>query len=179
MKRDTEIKTIWYYIYIMFKRLLYVLAERFLPTGVVYAHCDVPCGIYDPHAAQLAAHTVVRMTQLIGELDRKDETKAEHDIARMTHVKEDHGEMVEEELGTLENDYFKEEHFNNFPELKQLISDAVRLSIKTRQSIDMESAEQLLEMILKISEIFYKTKNFVPVRVKSPYPTGREIVVYK
>lgn len=160
------------------KNLLFVIS-KIIPTRIAYAHCDIPCGIYDPHAAQVGAHTIIRMTQLLSELKRVDETKAEHDIARMTHVKEEHGSLVEEELGTLENDYFKEEHFKAYSQLKELIGNAVKLSVKTRQTIDMTSAEQLLEAVLKISEIFYKTKNLVPVRVKSPYPTEREIVLYK
>ncbi len=160
-------------------KILLSIISKILPAKIAYAHCDIPCGIYDPHAAQVGAHTVIRMTQLLSELKREGETKAEHDISRITHVKEDHGSLIEDELGTLENDYFKEEHFTKFPELKELIANAVKLSIKTRQAIDMASAEQLLETILKISEIFYKTKNLVPVRVKSPYPTEREIVVYK
>ena len=163
----------------MMTKSIISIFSKVLPTKIAYAHCDIPCGIYDPNAVQLAAHTIIRMTQLISELDRKDETKAEHDIARMTHVKEDHGEMVEEELSTLGNDYFKDEHFKKFPELRKLFSDAVKLSIRTRQAIDMESAEQLLEIVLKISEIFYKTKKLEPIRVKSPYPTGREIVTYR
>ncbi|MDO8620941.1 MAG: superoxide dismutase, Ni [Candidatus Levybacteria bacterium] len=160
------------------KRIINFLI-KYLPGEIAYAHCDIPCGIYDPHAAQVGAHTVIRMTQLLNELKREGETKAEHDIARMTQAKEEHGSLIEDELGTLENDYFKEEHFREYPELKKLIADAVKLSIKTRQTIDMVSAEQLLEAVLKIAEIFYKTKNLEPVRVKSPYPTEREIVVYK
>lgn len=160
-------------------KTLYNFLLRILPSQVAYAHCDIPCGIYDPHAAQIAAHTVLRMTQLIQELDRENETKAEHDIARMTDVKERHGSLVEEELGTLENDYFKEEHFSQYPDLKKLLSDAVKLSAKVRQTIDMTAAEQLLEIVLNISEIFYKTKKLTPTRVKSPFPTQREIVFYK
>ncbi len=160
------------------KRIINFLIKH-LPGKIAYAHCDIPCGIYDPHAAQVGAHTVIRMTQLLNELKREGETKTDHDIARMTHVKEEHGSLIEDELGTLENDYFKEEHFKDYPELKKLIADAVKLSIKTRQTIDMVSAEQLLEAVLKIAEIFYKTKNLTPVRVKSPYSTEREIVVYK
>jgi nickel superoxide dismutase len=148
-------------------------------TEDAFAHCDIPCGIYDPHQAQLAAHTVIRMTQLLKDVKREDETTAEHDIARLTRVKEKHGEMVEEELGTLENDYFKKEHFDAYPELKGLLADAVSLSIKTRQHIDMEASLTLLEKVLQIAEIFYKTKNVVPVRIKSVYPTEGEIVSYK
>src|SRR5581483_498494 len=146
---------------------------NFLPEQIAYAHCDIPCGIYDPNAAQQGAHTVIRMTQLLGE------KTSPHDIARLTHVKEEHGERVEDELGTLENDYFKDEHYQEFKELKELIAAAVKLSVKVRQTVDMESAEELLEKVLQISEIFYKTKKLEPVRVKSPYPTEREIVVYK
>ncbi len=145
--------------------------------GDAFAHCDIPCGIYDPHGAQMAAHTVIRMLQLISEVDRTDETKAEHDIARITHVKEDHGDLVEDELGTLENDYFKPEHYKTYPELKELLVTGVKLSIEVRQHVDMEKAKQLLETVMKIAEIFYKTKGLESARVKAPYPTGLDIVV--
>src|SRR3990167_1196078 len=143
----------------MIKKILLSAIYKIIPTNIAYAHCDIPCGIYDPYIAQVGAHTVIRMTQLLSELKREDETKAEHDIARMTHVKEEHGSLIEDELGTLENDYFKDEHFKEYPELKKLIANAVKLSAKTRQTIDMALAEELLEAVLKIAEIFYKTKN--------------------
>lgn len=147
--------------------------------NIAYAHCDIPCGIYDPHQAQLAAHTVIRMTQLLGEVKRDSETKAEHDIARLTHVKEEHGHIIEDELGTLENDYFNNEHFSKFPNLKDLLAKGVSLSVKTRQNIDMQKAEELLEVVLQIAEIFYKSKDLMPFRTKSPYPTEREVVLHK
>lgn len=151
---------------------------KLLPENIAYAHCDIPCGIYDPHQAQVAAHTVTRMTQLLGEVER-DDLKSEHDIARMTHVKEEHGHLVEQELGTLDNDYFKEEHFAKFPQLKELLGKGVSLSIKTRQNIDMDGAKELLETVMQIAEIFYKSKGLESVRVKAPFPTGLDIVVQK
>lgn len=155
------------------------LMFRLLPTKTAYAHCDIPCGIYDPFRVQQAAHTVIRMTELLGVVKREDELKAEHDIVRYTCVKEKHGEIVEEELGTLQNDYFKDEHFKEFPQLEELLSSAVKLSIKTRQTIDVTASEELLEKVMQIAEIFYKTKKLEPVRIKSPYPTERKIVLYK
>lgn len=159
---------------------------RVIPEQTAYAHCDIPCGIYDPHNAQMAAHTVIRMTQLLEGVrhdntsqDKQSETKIDHDIARMTRVKEKHGELVEDELGTLENDYFKEEHFKAYPELKELFASAVALSIKTRQTIDMDASKEMLETVMRIAEIFFKTKNLEPIRVKAPYPTGLDIVLYK
>jgi nickel superoxide dismutase len=152
---------------------------KFFQERIVYAHCDIPCGVYDPHTAQMAAHTIIRMTQLLAEIKREDETKAEHDIARIAHVKEKHGDLIEEELGTLENDYFKPEHHEKFPELEKLLKSAVKLSITCRQNIDMESAQKLLSETQKIAEIFYKTKNFEPIRIPSGYPTGGELVSHK
>ncbi|MBP7832458.1 MAG: superoxide dismutase, Ni [Candidatus Levybacteria bacterium] len=147
---------------------------QLVPSEVAFAHCDIPCGIYDPNSAQLAAHTVLRMTQLFEE--HKDSV---HDTARIVHVKEEHGEKVEDALGTLENDYFKSEHYTQFPELKELIAKAVKLSIMCRQKVDMESATDLVETVMLVSEIFYKTKGVTPVRVPSVYPTKGEYVVYK
>ena len=150
-----------------------------LPENIAYAHCDIPCGIYDPHNAQVAAHTIIRMTQMLGEVKRDDETQAEHDIARITHVKEEHGHLVEDELGTLQNDYFKEEHFKQFANLRELLEKATNLSVKVRQNIDMDSAKELLETVMQIAEIFYKSKGLESARVKAPYPTGLDIVVQK
>lgn len=142
-----------------------------IPT--VYAHCDIPCGIYDPTALQIASHTVLRMTVLL------DEFKDTHDVARIVHTKEEHGATVEKELMTLKNDYFKPEHFEKFSELKELIKETVMLSSKTRQKKDLELAKKLVENTLKVAEIFYKSKGFEPVRIPSGFPTEGELVTHK
>ncbi len=161
------------------KTILRFLLEKLLIEKTAYAHCDIPCGIYDPHNAQVAAHTIIRMTQLLTEVKRDNETKAEHDIARITYVKEDHSSLLEEELTTLENDYFREEHYKEHPKLGEHFSNASKLGAKARQNIDMAAAKELLEEVMQIAEIFYKTKGVEPVRVKTVYPTGGEIVLHK
>ena len=162
----------------------YVLS--FIPSKTAYAHCDIPCGVYDVHGAQMAAHTAIRMTQMLEEVSAsskeppfEERKRIISQISRLTHVKEKHGELVEEELGTLENDYFKPEHHKEFPGLKELISNAVKLSITVRQNIDMDSANKLLETTQKIAEVFYKSKKLEPVRIPSGYPTNGEIVSHK
>lgn len=158
---------------------------KLLPTKPIYAHCDIPCGIYDPHQAQLAAHTVIRMTKLILEADKgeKDEEedwiKMKHDISRMTAVKEEHAEIVEEELETLWADYFKEEHLKEYPDLNNLILKTVKLTGKVRQEVNLEAAEELLKNVQEIAEIFWKTKGLEVVRIPSGYPTEGEIVSHK
>ena len=159
-------------------KLLFILTS-FLKENNAFAHCDIPCGIYDPHQAQLAAHTVIRMTQLLLEVKREDATKAEHDVARITHVKEEHSSIIEEELETLRNDYFKEEHYKEYTNLNELFVKTLKSASKARQNIDIAASEETLAGILEIAEIFYKTKGVTPVRVKSIYPTGGEMVFYK
>jgi len=160
-------------------KIISLLSQKLLKEKIAYAHCDIPCGIYDPYVAQRAAHTIIRMTQLLAEVNQDDDLKSDHAIVRMTHVKEDHSDLLEEELDTLRNDYFKEEHFKEFANLNKLFVDALKSAAKARQNIDLEAAEQTLASVQIIAEIFFKTKNVEPVRVKSVYPTGGEIVLHK
>jgi nickel superoxide dismutase len=159
---------------------------KLLPTRPIFAHCDIPCGIYDPHQAQLAAHTVIRMTRFIEDLkasseDAPFEERKEiiHNISRITKVKEHHGEIIEHELVTLWADYFKEEHLKDYPQLHDLVWKAIKLSGKARQSLDLNVAEELLAEVQKIAEIFWKTKGLEPVRIPSGYPTEGEIISHK
>ncbi|HVG36965.1 MAG TPA: superoxide dismutase [Ni], partial [Thermoplasmata archaeon] len=88
--------------------LLYLLArwlDRISPAPIAYAHCDIPCGIYDPHHAQLAAHTVVRMVDLINQLEKPGasstpEQRQEYTnkLARYIATKEQHSEIAKNEV---------------------------------------------------------------------------------
>ena len=153
--------------------------SKLLPEEIAFAHCDIPCGIYDPYVAQRAAHTILRMTQLLTDLKTDDQKKLTHDISRMTHVKEEHTDLLEEELETLRYDYFKEEHFKTYPNLESLFTKTLKTASKARQEINLEAANEVLVNVLEIAEIFFKTKNVEPVRVMSVYPTGGEIVLHK
>ncbi len=157
---------------------MFVKILGLLPHKIAYAHCDIPCGIYDPHNAQMAAHTIIRMTDLLGQIKREDELKAKHDVARVTRVKEEHSNILEHELSTLQDDYFKND-YSKFPELEDLFRESKELGAKSRTGIDMEAAKETLENVMQIAELFYKSKGLECTRVKSPYPTGLEIVVQK
>ncbi len=139
--------------------------DRLAPPRSAEAHCDIPCGIYDPHAAQIAALTVVRMVQLMQGLQKPDAgaSKEEWDyytmqISRYTAVKEHHAELVEKELITLWADYFKPEHLEKYPNLHDIVWKAVKVSGTARQQISMDAAQQLLAATQQIAEIFWATK---------------------
>ena len=85
------------------------LVQTLAPTTVVSAHCDIPCGIYDPHGAVLAAQTVAKMVELIGALDGSSPADR-NKFVRCVAVKEQHAELVKHEVQVIWSDYFKPEH---------------------------------------------------------------------
>ncbi len=175
---------------------LFQLLEEIRPARVAWAHCDIPCGIYDPHLAQLAAHTVVRMDSLISEVKQAPPTDADtrNKMIRYVAVKEQHAEIVKHELRILWADYFKPEHLQKpkpnkssagpsetgvslgFPDLHNLFWNALKAASKAKQSANPADAEALLDAVNKIAEIFWKTKDVKAAKVKAPYPTGKEVV---
>lgn len=151
------------------------LVDKAYPAKIVHAHCDIPCGIYDPHIAQMAAHTVIRMVNLINE--SKDDV---HKVSRLTAVKEHHAELCKHEIRILWGDYFKPEHLEKYPELHELVWKAMKLGSKARQEVNLQAAEELLETVNKIAEIFWETKGLDTAKVKATfYPTGNETVYPK
>lgn len=146
---------------------------------VAYAHCDIPCGIYDPYAAQVAAHTVVRMDMLIADVMKGAGTSAEdrNKLVRYISVKEQHAEILKHEVAVIWGDYMKPEHAQANPELNTLVWNTLKLAGKAKQSTDIKDAEALLESVQKFAEAFWKTKNIQTARVKSPYPTGERTIV--
>lgn len=127
---------------------------KLFPTKAVFAHCDIPCGIYDPKPAQIAAATVLKMVQKIQELDPKDQ----NNFVRMVMVKEEHSELCKREILILWTDYFKAEHLENFPNLHDLIWKTAKLCSKNKQNIDEELANELIKAVDAIADIFHQTK---------------------
>ncbi|MCL5419457.1 MAG: superoxide dismutase, Ni [Candidatus Marsarchaeota archaeon] len=153
-------------------------ADRLVHFDVAYAHCDIPCGIYDPHAAQVAAHTVIRMDMFIADIMKSGGVSAEdrNRLVRCIEVKEQHAELCKHEIEVLWGDYFKPEHVKANPGLHELVWNTLKAAGKAKQSTDIKDAESLLADVEKIAEIFWKTKGVETKRVKSFYPTEREFV---
>lgn len=138
--------------------LIKVLID-FLPARPVYAHCDIPCGIYDPHSAQLAAKTVLTMIQKINQLPKENPTVNDRNsFVRMVMVKEQHAEACKKEVLILWTDYFKEEHLGKFPNLHDLVWKTTKLCSDNKRMVDEEKAQELVEAVDKIAEMFAATK---------------------
>jgi nickel superoxide dismutase len=129
------------------------------PTTIARAHCDVPCGIYDPHEAVLAAKTVARMVELIGGIDPASTAIADRNkFVRCVSVKEQHAEKVKREVQVIWSDYFKPEHLEKVPELHSKVWQLLKLAGKAKQSVDAEVAAQLVAATEEFAEMFWATK---------------------
>ena len=126
---------------------------------VVHAHCDVPCGIYDPISAKIAAQTVLKMAIRMEavELPPKD-ISTPNSMARYIAVKEEHAQLVKNELNILWSDYFKPEHLEKYPDLHDLFWNANKLAGSNKQNVSSDSAKSLVETVDKIAKIFWETK---------------------
>ncbi len=164
------------------------LVERLLdavnPPRAVYAHCDIPCGIYDPHEAQIAALTVLRMDQLIGELappamDAKPEERTVFisKMARYTAVKEQHAEKLKHEVRVIWGDYFTPDHAKQFPQTHELVWKILKQASKARQGTNVADAQELLKLVQEFAEVFWQTKGAKTKRQPSMQKSGGELVV--
>ncbi len=135
-----------------------------LPIRYASAHCDVPCGIYDPKAMQIAAATVLVMVQKINSLekpekeDKKEWLNYKNGLTRMIWTKEEHARKCKEELLILWTDYFKPEHLEKFPDLHNTFWRAAKLCSQNKQEISEDTAQALVDATSSIADIFQKTK---------------------
>ncbi len=160
---------------------LFRLSGRVSEPQTVSAHCDIPCGIYDPHAAQIAALTVLRMDQLIAALEMGGSDKAAMDkygnsISRYIKAKEEHAELCKREINILWHDYFRPEHVEKYPDLHTKVWMANKLASRNKQNADVAAAEELLAAVRDIAKIFWETKGVATRVAGSNQAVGGELV---
>ncbi len=159
---------------------LFALTNRLFPHEEASAHCDIPCGIYDPHLAQLAALTVVRMNQLIEAAEPPAMEKAArdaymHKLARYTATKDASAELVKHEVRIIRGDFFKPD--NSPDNLLQIVEGIMKTASRARQNIDIDAANELLDLVNQFAEAFWKAKNVATKRAPSNQAAGGEFVV--
>ena len=131
----------------------------------VFAHCDVPCGIYDPHLAAVAAKTVHTMNKKITDLSTPPPTAPAHEmlehrntLIRMVQTKETHAQLCKQELLILWSDYFKPETLAMLPDLHDTFWKAAKLCSYNKQHVDLAKSQELMDVVAKISDIFQKAE---------------------
>ena len=148
------------------------MIDRFAPPiQTAFAHCDVPCGIYDPIVAQTAAHSVARFLDQVGQLEAEDLSGREKDarLARLIEHKEKHAAQVKSEVVIIWGDYFKQVHFDEHPELHTMVHKIMQVASKCKQEIDPENGRNLVNLVNDFATVFWKTKSIETETVVAPY----------
>ena len=139
------------------------------------AHCDVPCGIYDPSTALISALTVVRMVDLIEDLESNTADKAgvANKMIRCVAQKEEHAEDVKHEVRIIWGDFLKEAAAQEAHDLTH------RIMLKAsacRQGVNRDDAVELVELVNEFAELFWKAKGVETTRAVCPYEPKLETV---
>jgi nickel superoxide dismutase len=125
---------------------------RFLKPVTVSAHCDLPCGVYDPAQARIEAESVKAVQEKYQ--GNEDATFR----ARAINIKEQRAELVKHHLDVLWTDYFKPPHFEKYPDLHNLFNATIKQASACKQSNDPADGQKLLDGIAQIDTIFWETK---------------------
>ena len=142
----------------------------------VHAHCDIPCKIYDPAIPQIAALSVVRLLDLIHELELDNEKEHLAEFTRLVNEKETQAKLVKEEIRIIWGDYFKGPQIEKFPEIHHLTHTIMMTASKCKQSLDRLNGINLVDEVNQFTEIFWATKEVETHKVIAPYPPSLEII---
>lgn len=148
----------------MLKQIITNLKNWF-PAPSVSAHCDGPCGVYDPASARITAEAVVSMTKKILDLEipdssDKDATVAyQNTVSRFVAIKEEQAQKTKDDLLILWTDYFKPVHLEKYPDLHDTFWKAAKLCSACKVEVSMEHANELMDAVQKIHQMFWSTKD--------------------
>jgi nickel superoxide dismutase len=126
--------------------------DRVSAPRVGHAHCDLPCGVYDPAQARIEAESVK------GTIEKYNASDDQAFKVRAILIKEERADLVKHHLWVLWTDYFKPEHLEKFPQLHDLFWKATKKAGEVKKTTDVKVADELLAQIAEIDKIFWETK---------------------
>ncbi len=135
-----------------------LLTRLLRPSNVAFAHCDGPCGVYDPASSRIAAEAVLSMEKKIAALGDAQDLASINTRTRFIAIKEEQADIAKRELLILWTDYFKPEHLEKYPNLGDTFWKAAKLCSKNKTEQDPANGEALLATIEEVHKIFWATK---------------------
>ena len=139
-------------------------------TPVASAHCDIPCKIYDPAISLIAATTIVRLMDLLQEVDAPASLNGAATISRIVASKEEHALIVKKEVTTIWGDFFKTPQFEKFPETDRLVHEIMQVASACKQENDRSDGLYLIEKLNDFAKTFWAAKGFDTQLVLCPHP---------
>ena len=138
---------------------------RHMKTPVVAeAHCDAPCGVYDPASARIAAEAVQSMTKKMLAMTCPDTSDAGamaaymNTMARYAAVKEEEAQKCKDELLVLWTDFFKPQHLESIPDLHDTFWHAAKLCSACKVEVSADHAQELMDACESIHQMFWSAK---------------------
>ena len=128
-----------------------------------HAHCDGPCGVYDPASARVAAEAVQSMTKKMMALEVPD-TQSEqfvgylNTMSRYAAIKEEEAQKCKDELLVLWTDFFKPQHLDSIPELHDTFWQAAKLCSACKVEVSVQHAQELMDAVESIHNMFWTAK---------------------
>ena len=135
------------------------LSRLLAPREVAHAHCDLPCGVYDPEQARIEAESCYRIIEKYAA--NEDPTFRTRAIA----IKERQADLVKHHLDVLWHDYFKPEHLEAVPNLHELFWNANKQVSKVKASNDTADSQKLLDLIDEVDAAWKTTGGNTKTRV--------------
>ncbi|EAR11834.1 putative nickel-containing superoxide dismutase [Polaribacter irgensii 23-P] len=153
------------------------LVKKITPVQEVHAHCDIPCGIYDPGHAIIGCLTIIRMTDLMNDHSTvKHSVDCQNEVSRYIAEKERHAAIVKHEIRIIWGDFFKPPQFEKYPELHDLTHRIMLLGSKARQEVNTDAALELLEKVNRFAELFWEIKGITTKKSVYPYPPALAVI---
>ena len=128
----------------------------------LFGHCQVPCGIFaDQHRFEQMLEdqsTIEKASRLIYELSDKKDALSANQLARWVATKEEHANAIQKTI----SDYFMAQRIkttsSNYTEQLTKAHAVMVSAMKSKQSIDKESAATLKKSILAFHKAYEKKK---------------------
>ena len=158
--------------------MIHSLLEKLDGLGLIgraSAHCDIPCGIYDPGPALIAAVSVVRLMDIMHDASSDDPVALANVRTRCVLRKEDEAEKVKQEIRVIWGDYFKPNLQEQHPEVNSLVHQIMMKASACKQDVHREDGLALVEFVNQFAELFWKTKSIETVRKTCPYPPNLKV----
>ncbi len=142
------------------------LTEALAPRRTAHAHCDIPCGVYDPQQARIEAESCYKIIQ------KYNESTDALFKARCIHVKEERAELTKHHIDVMWHDYFKPEHMDKFPDLHEVCWKASKQASQVKRTLDIDEAQKLLDLIDRIDHMWRETGGATTTRMQQLQPVA-------
>ena len=140
------------------KNIMITISLLALLTGSAFAHCQIPCGIYDDaaHIAEMKEH-VVTIEKSMNEIVKATSTapQSQNQLVRWVNNKEVHADK----LTAIVTEYFLTQRIkpsaDQYEAKLKTLHGMMLAAMKAKQSVDLKQVENLRGLISEFEELYF------------------------